>query len=237
MIERITKQRLNVIMLIDISTSMRGSRIESVNQAILEIKNELTKMEEETLNVDFYLTIIPFGTTSYFYDDLAMIRVTDLDFKPIKAGGWSKLELGYEKLLEIMKKESNGGIMPDFGGVAPIIMLLSDGHPTKDLYKTSLNELKKLSWFNVALRYGIAIEKDDYICSKVLREFVENNGDVIKCYDVSLLKKIIKIVVLTASKVKSSSTDISSHVSKKSSNQIVQQNVSKALAETEDWEW
>ena len=54
----IAKQRLNIILLVDTSTSMKGSRIEQVNQAVSEIKGYLSDMEDENTNVDFYITLI-----------------------------------------------------------------------------------------------------------------------------------------------------------------------------------
>ena len=96
--------------------------------------------------------------------------------------------------------------------------------------------IENIPWFKAALRYGIAIELDDKLTTSVLRDFVGNNGDVIKCYDSSMLKNIIKIIVLTASKVKSTSANVS-YNPKESQNKIVQQQIAEALSETEEWEW
>ena len=125
--------------------------------------------------------------------------------------------------------------MPDFGGVAPIILLMTDGHPTKPP-KEELETLKKLPWYNVALKYGIAIELKDERTHKVLQDFVNGNGDVIECYDSKLLERIIKIIVLTASKVKSTSTSVAAGKGV-SVTQEIQQQVQQALAEVDDWEW
>ena len=126
--------------------------------------------------------------------------------------------------------------MPDFGGVAPIILLMTDGHPTKFPLKEEMEALKKLPWFKVALKYGIAIELKDKRTHDVLRDFISGNGDLIECYDAKLLEQIIKIIVLTASKVKSTSKSVHSQ-SNISITAEVQQQVQQALAEVEDWEW
>ena len=71
---------------------------------------------------------------------------------------------------------------------------------------------------------------------KVLREFVNGNGDVLECYDAKLLEKIIKIIVLTASKVKSTSKSV--HMQNNGAiTQEVQIQVQQALSEVDDWEW
>ena len=236
MIDRIAKEKLNIILLIDASKSMQGKRIKQVDQAILDIKDYLVDLQNENTNVDFYLTLIPFSTGSSFYNNEVATNVTNFKYDGIKCGGYSNLHLAYQNLGEIMKKESKGGIMPDFGGAAPIVILLTDGHPTGNYYKERLAQLEQIPWFKVALRYGIAIELNDERTGKVLKDFVGNNGDVIFCYDSSMLKNIIKIIVLTASKVRSTNTNIA-NVAHVTQNQMAQQLIAEALSDTESWEW
>ena len=238
--DRIAKERMNVILLVDASKSMQGRRMKQVDDAIMDIKNYLVNLQDENSNVDFYMTIIPFSTEASFYENKEMINIKDFEYKGIKAGGWSNLHLAYDKLNTILKKEAKGGIMPDFGGVAPIILLLTDGHPTSVAYKDSLKQIENLPWFKAALRYGIAIELDDERTTKVLKEFVKNNGDVISCYDSNMLKNIIKIIVLTASKVKSQSSNVTYDMKTNNSisqHIVLQQTIAEALTDAENWEW
>ena len=234
--DKIAKQKLNVIVLVDCSKSMQGERIAQVNNALRDIKTHLIDLQGENSNVDFYMTVITFSTEAYFLNGDRCKSVDEFTFKDIKGGGWSNLHLGYQKLEDILKKESKGGIMPDFGGVAPIILLMTDGHPTKFPMKEETEALKKLPWYKVALKYGIAIELKDERTHKVLQEFVNGNGDVIECYDSKLLERVIKIIVLTASKVKSTSTSVGVGQGV-SVTQEIQQQVQQALAEVDDWEW
>ena len=234
--DKIAKQKLNVIVLVDCSKSMQGERIAQVNSALRDVKTHLLNLQDENSNVDFYMTVITFSTDAYFLNNERCTPVSEFNFKDIKGGGWSNLHLGYQKLEEILRKESKGGIMPDFGGVAPIILLMTDGHPTKFPLKEEMSALKKLAWYKVALKYGIAIELKDERTHKVLEEFVNGNGDVIECFDAKMLEKIIKIIVLTASKVKSTSTSVGA-AQGGSVTQEIQQQVQQALAEVDDWEW
>ena len=236
--DRIAKQRLNVILLVDASKSMQGERIKQVNQAIEDIRSYLIDLQDENSNVDFYVSIIPFSTESQFYQGEKCVNVNDLKFNGIKTGGWSNLHLAYINLEEILHKESKGGIMPDFGGVAPIILLITDGHPTGNEYKNELEKVNKSAWFRSALRYGIAIELKDKRTLEVLHDFVKDNGDVITCYDAKLLKNIIKIIVLTASQVKSTSSNVSfDNKQARTQNIEAKQLIAEALADTENWEW
>ena len=236
--DRIAKQRLNVILLVDASKSMQGERIKQVNQAIDDIHKYLIELQDENSNVDFYITIIPFSTESTFYKNERCVNVNDFSFDGIKVGGWSNLHLAYMNLSEILHKEAKGGIMPDFGGVAPIILLITDGHPTGNEYKKELENVNKSAWFRSALRYGIAIELKDKRTLEVLHDFVKDNGDVITCYDAKMLKNIIKIIVLTASQVKSTSSNVSyDNRQIKTQNIEAKQLIAEALADTENWEW
>ena len=234
--DKIAKQRLNVVLLVDCSKSMQGERIAQVNTALRDIKKHLVNMQNENTNVDFHITVITFSTDAYFLNGDRSKEIENFDFKDIKGGGWSNLHIAYQRLEEILKKESKGGIMPDFGGVAPILLLMTDGHPTKYPLKEEMAALKKLPWFNVALKYGIAIELKDKRTHDVLRDFVNGNGDVIECYDANMLEQIIKIIVLTASKVKSTSTSINAQQNI-SMPAMVQKQVQQALSEVDDWEW
>ena len=234
--DRIAKQKLNVVLLIDTSTSMRGRRIEQVNTALRDIKKYLADMQMGNSNVDFYITVITFSTDAEFLNNDLEKNVNAFNFTDIKAKGWSNLHLAYEKLDVVLRRQSQGGIMPDFGGMAPILILLTDGHPTGNEYADRLKALQEKSWFRVALKYGIAIELNDSRTINVLREFVGSNGDVIQVYDSNLLQKIIKIIVLTASKVKSQSASVHSS-SRISVTKEIQQEVQNAITEVDDWEW
>ena len=233
--DKIAKQQLNVIVLVDTSKSMQGKRIKQVNGALRDIREHLVEMQDDNANVAFQITVIPFGNSAYFLNGDRAKEVENFSFKDLTGGGWSNLHLAYDKLSQILKKESKGGIMPDFGGLAPIILLMTDGHPTKYPMKKEMEELKALPWFRQALKYGISIMHDDEKTTRVLEEFVDGNGDVIKCYDANLLKNLIKIIVLTASKVKSSLTGAGQGAPMPKNVQVVQQ-VKQALAEVE-WEW
>lgn len=235
MTDRIAKRPLHVILLVDCSTSMRGERIAQVNRALRDVKKHLADMQSENVNVDFFLTVITFSTEARLLNNDRCRAVDRFSFTDIRAGGWSNLHLAYVELADLLKKQRQGGIMPDFGGVAPILLLLTDGHPTKYPIRDELEALRALPWFRAALKYGIAIGLDDDRTMKTLRDFVDGNGDVVSCYDAGILGRIIRIIVLTASKVSSQSSNIRNE---KDVSVVarVDQEIRYALGE-EDWEW
>lgn len=235
MTDRIAKRPFHIILLVDASTSMRGERIAQVNSALRDIKAHLIEMQDENVNVDFFLTVVPFSTEATLLNGDRSKAIENFDFADIRAGGQSNLHLAYQTLADLLKKQSKGGIMPDFGGVAPILLLLTDGHPTKNV-KEELNALRALPWFRVALKYGIAIGLDDQRTMDTLHEFVSGNGDVIGCYNSKLLSRIIQIIVLTASQVCSQSSLVQRGGSKRAVTKQIDIQIQTALGE-EDWEW
>ncbi|MBE6577806.1 MAG: VWA domain-containing protein [Ruminococcaceae bacterium] len=245
----IAKQKLHVILIVDTSRSMQGERIGQVNTAIADIHKYLIDLQSENTNVDFYLSIMTFANRAEFLDGYKGVNVNDMMPPKLKAIGYSNLHCAYEELAPVLHKESNGGMMPDFGGIAPIVLLLTDGHPTKPT-ESQLKELKKLPWFRASLRYGIAIALDDERTMQVLTEFTDDKDCVIKCLDASTLAKIIQVIVLTASKVKSQSSAVRTNntskaqmmrggkqASKQRAHIIVKQQVKVTLDEIDDWEW
>ena len=203
----IAKQKLHVMMIVDTSRSMQGERIGQVNSAIADIHKYLVDLQGENSNVDFYMSIMTFANKAEFLSGYKGINVNDMTPPKLKAIGYSNLHCAYEELAPMLNKESNGGIMPDFGGIAPIILLLTDGHPTKATEK-QLAELKRLPWFRASLRYGIAIELNDARTMRVLTDFTEDRDCVVECIDAKTLAKIIQVIILTASKIKSQSSAV-----------------------------
>ena len=63
--DRIAKQKLNVILMIDCSTSMRGERIKQVNDALKDIQLYLTNLQNDNINVDFNISVITFSTDAF----------------------------------------------------------------------------------------------------------------------------------------------------------------------------
>ena len=234
--DRVAKQKFNIILLVDTSRSMQGSRIDQVNQAISDISKYLKDMQIENTNVDFYISILTFATEAKWVNSQKETYINNFKFDEIKAFGQSNLHLAYHELNDVLRKESQGGMMPDFGGVAPVILLLTDGHPSKGNLKEELELLRSKPWFKVALKYGVAIELNDDKTIKVLKDFVSGNGDVIQVYNSNLLNKIIKIIIMTASKVKSTSNSVHNTKYQSVTNQV-QQEIQEALADIEDWEW
>ena len=78
--DRIAKQKLNVILMVDCSTSMRGERIAQVNRAIEDIREYLCGLQDENSNVDFYISVITFSTVAYWKNNAKETNVKNFNF-------------------------------------------------------------------------------------------------------------------------------------------------------------
>ena len=130
--------------------------------------------------------------------------------------------------------------MPDLGGIAPIIILMTDGMPTSFGWEKHLDELKKKGWYRVALKYALAIGIDTDEAMDVLRKFTGNSETVLKVYTAEALRKVIKVIAVTASKVKSNSAStngggIAGAVA--DNNHMAQEQIAEKLEEVKDIEW
>jgi uncharacterized protein YegL len=128
----------------------------------------------------------------------------------------------------------NGGQMPDIGGVAPIVILMTDGMPTSYDWEEKLADLKKKGWFKAALKYALSIGVDTDEAMDVLTKFTGNPETVLKVYTAEALRKVIKVIAVTASKVKSQSASINQTGNM---NEQAKVEINEKLEEITDVEW
>ena len=233
--EGIAKQELNLIFVIDNSGSMEGEKLGAVNNAIRDVMAIMPEIQEDTSDAIIKISALKFSDDAkWIYDEPKSID--DFKWKDLKDEGGTNLSLAYDKLSDYLRKKSNGGQMPDLGGVAPIIILMTDGMPTSYDWMDHLNELKKKGWFKVALKYALAIGIDTDEAMDVLTKFTGNKETVLKVYSAEALRKVIKVIALTASKVKSSSAT-STKGAVTNQNEVAQNQINENLQEVEDIEW
>jgi uncharacterized protein YegL len=162
--------------------------------------------------------------------------VSEFKWKDIDVEGGTNLSDAYDKLASFLTKKSKGGQMPDLGGVAPILILMTDGMPTSYDWNKHLDTLKKKGWFKVALKYALAIGVDCDEARDVLIKFTNNPETVLKVYTAEALRQVIKVIAVTASKVKSSSSMTSSS-GVTNSNDQAEKEIKNNLKDLDDVEW
>ena len=231
----IKKQELNLLFVIDNSGSMSGEKIAAVNNAIRDVMSIMPEVQDDTSDAEIKISALTFSETcKWVYQEPK--GVDEFKWNDVATEGGTDYSKAYDELAKFLCKKENGGMMPDIGGVAPIIVLMSDGLPTSPDWKDHLDLLKKKGWFKVALKYALAIQIDNQEAMDVLSAFTGNPETVLKVYSAEALRKVIKVIAITASKVKSSSSQVSGGalVSKEDE---AKQEIAKGLEEIEDVEW
>lgn len=234
-IEGIKRQELNLLFVIDNSGSMEGEKMGAVNNAIRDVMSIMPEIQEDTSDADIMISALTFSDdTHWVYKEPK--HVNEFVWNDVKTEGGTDYSKVYDELSKFLCKRENGGKMPDIGGVAPIIILMSDGMPTSVDWEKHLEELKRKGWFKVALKYALAVQIDTKEAMDVLSKFTGNPETVLKVYTAEALRKVIKVIAITASKVKSSSSQLVNN-QVVPQNQLAQEQIEKGLQEVEDVEW
>jgi len=231
----IKRQELNLIFVIDNSGSMEGEKMGAVNNAIRDVVSIMPEIQEDTSDAEIKISAMTFSETcKWVYSEPKSVE--EFKWKDVSTEGGTDYSRAYDELAKFLCKKENGGQMPDIGGVSPIIILMSDGMPTSYDWEDHLNQLKKKGWFKVALKYALAIQIDTQEAMDVLTKFTGNSETVLKVYTAEALRKVIKVIAITASKVKSSSSQINGGavISKE---EEAKQEIAKGLEDIKDVEW
>ena len=232
----IRKQELNLLFVIDNSGSMAGERIGAVNNAIRDVLTIMPEIQEDTSDAEIKISALTFNEDAkWVYDEPKAI--SDFKWTDVGVDGGTDYSRCFDALAKFLCKKENGGKMPDIGGVAPIIIFMSDGMPTSPDWEQHLDTLKRKGWFKVALKYALAIGVDTQEASDVLAKFTGNPETVLKVYTAEALRKVIKVIAITASKVKSSSSQMRSGGAPVSQEEQAIQEIGKGLEDICDIEW
>lgn len=232
----ITRQQLHLVFVIDNSGSMSGDKIGAVNNAIRDVMAIMPEIQEDTMDAEIRISALTFNDDSkWVYPEPK--GATEFRWNDITADGGTDYSKAYDELSKFLCKESKGGHMPEIGGVAPILLLMTDGLPTSYDWEEHLNALKKKGWFRVALKYALAIGIDSDEAMDVLTKFTGNPETVLKTYTAEALRKAIQVIAVTASRVKSNSASMHSGGKAMDNNEIAQARIADGLADVSDIEW
>ena len=191
------KRAMVVFFVIDISGSMKGNRIQAVNDAIRNLIPELKKREASNTNAEIRVAIMEFSSNANWRTP-EPVPVSSFSYNDITyVGGGTNFGKAFA---ELNKKLSRSAFLKSSAGsYTPLIILMTDGKPSDlALYKEELDKLKMNSWFQYSTKAGIAIEEGALSpeCRKVLLEFTSNESMVLLASNTNVLAKQIQLVTL-----------------------------------------
>lgn len=235
--EGIARQELHLMFVIDNSGSMEGEKLGAVNNAIRDVMSIMPEIQEDTADATIKISALKFSDNAKWVYSTPQ-TVSEFKWKDLSTEGGTNLSAAYDELSKWLCKKEKGGQMPDIGGVAPILILMTDGMPTSFDWEQHLDSLKKKGWFKVALKYALAIGIDTQEAMDVLSKFTGNPETVLKVYTAEALRKVIKVIAVTASKVKSNSASMGfGGTMGATNNEVAKNEIAEKLEDIQDVEW
>lgn len=198
---QVAKRVCPVIFMLDTSGSMSGAPVGAVNAAIEGVLPELISMNEDNADNEIKIGVMTFDSDiKWVTGDSELVTPDELKntWQDFNADGLTSMGSAF---LELNNKlsVSHGFMKNASGSVAPVLFLLSDGDPTDD-YKYGLNKLQENNWYKVAAKVAIGYGESN---DDVLREFTRNVETVLHTDSPADLKKLIRFVAITSSRVAS----------------------------------
>lgn len=198
------RQILHILLMIDVSGSMAGTRIEQVNYALENIVK--TMRNREDLYSAVKIGIMEFADKAVWVTPRP-VPMEDYVFTPIQAQKWFT---AYENaFFELEKKLHKAEFMnPDLGEYfAPLILFITDGEPTDEKeYPAALDKLKSNKWFQKSAKYAIAVgeEAKNEQIARLLMQFTGVRENVRYADEGERLCELIEFITVRASEVQTS---------------------------------
>jgi len=212
----LAKRVMVLFFLVDTSGSMDGAKMGTLNQAMEEAVQEIKSLSAENADAQIKIAVMAFSNGAEWLTKNGPEEAEKYVWRSLNAAGTTYMG---EACLQLAKKLSTkeGAFMKEAtGSYAPAIFIVSDGVPTDD-FDSGLAVLKDNNWFKSAVKVAIFIEgsndepSDVAAGRSVLAKFVGSPEAVITAHDAATLKKWIKFVSVTASKVASKSSNAKSN--------------------------
>lgn len=192
---------LPVFILLDVSGSMGGEKIETVNIALKEMLNSFKKIENPKGIIE--LCLITFGDNKVnVIKDLSQLN--DADVYTLNAAGNTPMGMAFEKVAEMIEDKN----IVSSRAYTPTIVLISDGNPT-DYNPTGKSIEEIMSWESLikihsgertskATKLAMGIGGD--VDTNILKAFINNNEvPVISAKDNNTISKFFEWVTMSVS--------------------------------------
>lgn len=188
---------LPIIYVLDVSGSMAGAPIASVNQAMRETMPVLQEIASKNANNALIKVAAMTFASNVNWVTNGLEELEDFFWNDVAAGGITNLGMALDSLNEKMSR--NVMLQSETGFKLPVFIFMSDGAPTDDWEKALNNINTNNKWFingtKVAIAIGPNADRD------ALAKVVGNMEAVISVDDLDALKSLIVVLSATASKI------------------------------------
>lgn len=192
---------LPVFILLDVSGSMKGEKIETVNVALKEMINSFKKIENPKGIVE--MCLITFGGSQVnVIKELSQLK--DSDVYTLTANGNTPMGMAFEKVAEMIEDKN----VVSSRAYTPTIVLISDGNPTD--YNPAGKSIEEImAWESLMkIHSGIRCSKATKLAmgiggdvdTNILKAFINNNEiPVISAKDNNTISKFFEWVTMSVS--------------------------------------
>jgi uncharacterized protein YegL len=167
---QIARRPLEFIWILDVSGSMAGDKIQSLNNAIRDCIPAMKEVADDNVNAEIFIRALIFGTQSgngVSWHISNRTPVEQFTWSDVRAEGMTPLGAALKEISKVLDVNT----MPE-RGLPPVLVLITDGQPN-DSWEQPLQDLLALPWGKKAVKIGIAIGDD---CEEdVIRRFINNN--------------------------------------------------------------
>ena len=157
-----TAKPLPVVLLLDVSGSMHGAKIQNLNEAVKDMLQAFR--DTENGETEIHVAIISFGGEVKLYQALA--SASDIAWHDLSASGGTPLGTAFKMAKAMIEDKS---VVPS-RAYRPTVVLVSDGQPTDD-WKQPLADFTKDGRSSKCDRMAMAIGAD--ADENVLGKFIE----------------------------------------------------------------
>jgi uncharacterized protein YegL len=154
---------LPVVLLLDVSGSMSGSKIDNLNKAVEDMLD--TFAQEEKMETEILVSVITFGSQVDLH--LPYTKASQVRWQRFQASGSTPMGTAF-KMAKAMIEDKN---TTPSRAYRPTIVLVSDGHPT-DSWKEALKDFVSTGRSSKCFCMAVSIGHD--ADEEVLRRFIAN---------------------------------------------------------------
>jgi uncharacterized protein YegL len=178
------RRTLRFLVLTDVSGSMAGDKIQTVNRAMRECIPEMRKNNQDNPFAAMFVEVITFSTGAVWH--LPRTSVDELSWKDLGANGVTDLGAAIDLVTEALDVQNMGK-----RNLPPVLLLLSDGMPTDD-WELALRRFEATPWGKPGRTVRIAVAIGEGADKRVLERFTGNPETVLMADRAATLVQLIK---------------------------------------------